>query len=246
MENNELLKQVGLDEKEASVYLALLEFGMSTVYAIATKAGLKRPTTYLILDNLEKKGLVSLVPHKKVSLYAVQSPEKLLADVKKKHNLLAEQMPNLLALYNANSEKPHMQLFQGKEGVESVYKKMLNAKEARIFTTIRDIEQTYPEFLKDFIEASKRKDIRVKEILTKGVGDLKFANTIEHGEYYEQRFASGDGAFQTDTVVFFSFKPFIMAVMISSKDIYQSMHTLFELAWKSADKYEDVIKVKMQ
>ena len=59
------LVKVGLNEKESRVYLALLELGSGTAYAVAKKAGIKRPTAYIVLDELRKRGLVLKIPKSK-------------------------------------------------------------------------------------------------------------------------------------------------------------------------------------
>ena len=71
---------------------------------------------------------------------------------------------------------------------------------------------------------------------------------MKHNKTFEHRFAPGMEEFLTDNclfdgnVVFFSFKPTIFAVQISSSDIYKSLRNLFEFAWQQADPYEKVIK----
>ena len=50
----ETLINLGLNEKQAKVYLALLQLGQAGVTAVAEKAGTKRPTTYLILEELRQ------------------------------------------------------------------------------------------------------------------------------------------------------------------------------------------------
>ena len=57
-----LLSSIGLQQKEAKVYLALLELEQGTVSKIAKLSGLKRPTIYLILDDLIKNGYVTELP----------------------------------------------------------------------------------------------------------------------------------------------------------------------------------------
>ena len=58
------LKNLGLNDKEANIYLALLQLGKSTATKIAKKSGLKRPTTYVIIEQLIDKGFVQkLVNH---------------------------------------------------------------------------------------------------------------------------------------------------------------------------------------
>jgi sugar-specific transcriptional regulator TrmB len=52
------LTTLGYSEKEARVYLACLELGPSSVAAIAERAGVKRPTAYVLLEALSLRGLV--------------------------------------------------------------------------------------------------------------------------------------------------------------------------------------------
>src|SRR3954470_21610564 len=111
MEILDTLKQAGLNEKQAAVYIALLELGTATVHPIASKAQVKRPTTYLILEELQAKGLVSVVPRVKKVLYTAENPEKIISDLGRKQELMKRFMPQLLALYNAKVDKPQVLLF---------------------------------------------------------------------------------------------------------------------------------------
>lgn len=54
----DLLKEFGFKEKEAAVYLGLLELGEAKVHDIARKAKISRPTTYEILEKLAEGGFV--------------------------------------------------------------------------------------------------------------------------------------------------------------------------------------------
>src|SRR3989338_2618344 len=56
----EALKTIGLTEKEAQVYLSLLELGRGTVSAVARKAVINRTSGYHLLDGLTGKGLASV------------------------------------------------------------------------------------------------------------------------------------------------------------------------------------------
>ena len=52
------LKQIGLSEKQAGIYLAALELGETTVKEIAKKAEIKRTTIYDLLDEMIESGLI--------------------------------------------------------------------------------------------------------------------------------------------------------------------------------------------
>ena len=49
------LQEIGLSDKEAGVYLALLATDNSSVIELAGKTKIKRPTVYVILESLAKK-----------------------------------------------------------------------------------------------------------------------------------------------------------------------------------------------
>lgn len=248
MEINDVLKNIGLDEKQAAVYLALLELGTASVQSIAQKALLKRPTTYLILDELKGRGLVSVVPRAKKVLYTAESPEKFLGDLYKKQELLKRFMPNMLALYNAKITKPQVLLFEGKEGVAKVYDKIFASPEVLFFSTIRDVFSMFPEMPKILKKRVETRQTKFRELLTQTSADLEYVTWVKQGEYYQSRFAPKnfsefltDSAIFGNSVAFFSFKPTVFAVQIDSREISQSLKVLFDLAWQAGEIYEKVM-----
>ena len=71
------LKEIGMAEKEAKVFLASLELGSSAVQEIAKKADINRATTYVIIEKLMKKGLMSSVEKGKKDFFQTEDPEKI-------------------------------------------------------------------------------------------------------------------------------------------------------------------------
>jgi sugar-specific transcriptional regulator TrmB len=244
MEILDTLKFVGLNEKEGSVYLALLELGTADVSEIAKKSGIKRPTCYLVLDDLRSKGLVSQVPAK-INLFTAESPEKLSGELYKKQELLKRFLPNLQALHNAKKEKPQVQLFQGKEGVRLVYNKIFESDSVWFFGTIQEVLKIDPEAWEEFLKKAKERKFQIRDFLIRTPEDEAYAKRVKadqaYRDHYEIRFLpqnfrfANDNAIFGDNVVFFSFRPQIFAVMITSKEIAQSLKVLHELAWKNAE-----------
>lgn len=248
MEEVETLQKIGLNEKEARVYLALLELGTAAVQSIASKADLKRPTTYLILDELRQKGMVSIIPRAKKALYTAESPEKLIGDLRKKEELLKLFLPNLLALYNAKKEKPQVQLFDGKEGVKLVYEKIYASAEMWFFGDIKDVQSVYMEGFEQFLKMIRQRNVVVRELLIKSSINLTYAERAKGAKTTEIRFLKNPTKFLVtdiglfdDNVVFFSFRPQIFAVVIKSKEISGNLKTLYEIAWQAAEPYEKVL-----
>ena len=57
----DLLTSFGLKPQEAKVYLACLKLGESSVSQIARESGIQRTFVYDILDNLQKRGVISAI-----------------------------------------------------------------------------------------------------------------------------------------------------------------------------------------
>jgi len=55
----EILRQFGLREKEIKIYLSLLKLGTSSVRKVSSESRINRGTSYDVLKDLIKIGLVS-------------------------------------------------------------------------------------------------------------------------------------------------------------------------------------------
>jgi sugar-specific transcriptional regulator TrmB len=71
------LLEFGLSDKEARVYLASLELGSATAQVIAAKAKVNRPTAYLMIESLQRRGLMSVMQKGKRRQFVAGSPNHL-------------------------------------------------------------------------------------------------------------------------------------------------------------------------
>src|SRR4030042_5728303 len=94
------LQEIGLTEKEAKIYLAAWELGETTIQRIAKKSGVKRATIYRIAEELKKKGLVVSYKKRSGTVYFAESPKKLNEKIQARANLMANILPNMLAITN--------------------------------------------------------------------------------------------------------------------------------------------------
>ena len=86
------LRKIGLSEKEARIYLVLLELGNIPIQEIAQKVNLSRPTVYRILDDLQEKGLITKEKKKQVRYVAANSPDELLGILRASKRKIEEQI----------------------------------------------------------------------------------------------------------------------------------------------------------
>ena len=73
---NEKLEKIGLSPREALIYTKLLEAGDLTAGILSKLTKIKRPTVYLTLKELEKRGLVVETVGKR-KLFKAENPERL-------------------------------------------------------------------------------------------------------------------------------------------------------------------------
>ena len=88
VEQKELLKtllNIGFNEKEAQGYLTLLDLNEALPGTISRSSGVKRSTTYLILDQLEKKGLASHIKREGHLYFQSCKPDFLIENQRKRY-----------------------------------------------------------------------------------------------------------------------------------------------------------------
>lgn len=122
------LKQFGLTDNEAKVYLAGLELGLTSIQEIAKKAGVKRTTVYAVIQALKQKGLFSESQKGVKTIYIAESPENLVRLSEQRYQDLKKLLPELESIYNAAEAKPKVRFYEGRQGYLSVYENILKDK----------------------------------------------------------------------------------------------------------------------
>ena len=127
-----ILKNFGLNDKESSVYLALVELGPSPVRVLAQKSKVNRGTTYDILKALQKQGLVSFYDTQTHQHFVAEPPEKLLLaledrqrgieEVKKQ---IADSLPELKSIFEKEGGRPVIKLYEKHKGIRSILEDVL-------------------------------------------------------------------------------------------------------------------------
>lgn len=127
------LQKIGLTDKEAKVYLSLLKFGEAAVSDVAAEAGIKRPTTYLILDELRKKGLVIKIPYAKKTIFKAKTPDDLYEQTVSNINQFERVLPKLRAITPS------------KQGIKTLYYEGIEGIKDALSYRIDEIKNTVDE-----------------------------------------------------------------------------------------------------
>jgi sugar-specific transcriptional regulator TrmB len=240
-----ILKQLGLSDKEAQVYLALLNAGPSAVRTLAKVADINRGTIYDILKLLIKRGLASYYHQDKHQYFLAEDPEKLKNFIQDRIHELEESksaveniIPELKSVYDRAEDKPVVKYYQGTKGIKTVLSDVLdvmtkaNEKEYYVYSAsnIRQhLYQGFPNFAKERV---KRK-IRCKVIAVGSGGQLwgmderKWLSKTEGSPTYMIIYHKKLGLISLDK------NKQAIGMIISDPGLYQTNKMIFEYLWKT-------------
>ncbi|MDP2668293.1 MAG: helix-turn-helix domain-containing protein [bacterium] len=237
----EALQNIGLNEKEAKVYTALLSLGESTAYVIADRAGLKKPTTYVILEQLIKKGAARLIPRAKKARYAAIPPEELLAMSEERLQFTKKILPELLALAEGKTQKSKTLFFDNLPAVKKAFlnqAKIMAGKEMiGFYAHAGEASKDLLSFFDEYNDELKKRKVSLRGIAPDSP-DLKHFRDSD-AEYdrtmkivpFEEYSAPISMDIGEKHVMFFEFKN-TQATLIESERIANTMRQIFEMLWK--------------
>ncbi len=235
------LEALGLTQKEALVYLALLETGEATAYRIAERSSVKHPTAYVVLEELRKKGLVLKIPRAKRQLFVAKSPEEFIVEQEEKIRDVRRMLPELLARI-ADDTKARVLYFEGKKGIsESLAYKLpklanrellvfyaksrsgtkrafgayenYNSELARQKTRVRGFAPNHPS-IRQFREADK---VHGREIVSLPASEYSANVSVEIAECFVRIILHKDQ----------------QSIVVDNNDFAATMKDVFEMLWES-------------
>jgi HTH-type transcriptional regulator, sugar sensing transcriptional regulator len=252
MELIQPLIDLGLSEKEAKVYLALLPLEKATAYTVAIRSGLKKPTAYVILDNLVSKGFVLKIPQKDRHCFIAKSPRECLAMAREKISTAEEMLPELMAMQKKKDEKVSVSYYEGFNGVREMYRQLLeNMKKKplseRSFVAFYAHQKHTPDFLQkywrelneEYINAGIRRNAvttlhpSIKYYLEKGV---KERLGMDLHPLPEKDYSSNISVEVYDNYTQIISHRYLQGILIENPDIADVMKQIFNLVWRSTTK----------
>jgi sugar-specific transcriptional regulator TrmB len=242
MIDTSLLAGIGVSEKAAKVYLAALGLGTASVQALSEKAGLKRPTTYLHLQELLDAGLLEKAPVGKKDYYRAANPDILAEQAENRLAQIKQAMPELRELQSATSGQPGVRVLVGKQGAEQVYREIAQANNIRFWTELAVFEDAFKKMFEHLSESIQENQIRTREIIadTPQARRASKRYAAVAGKHYSSRVATQEGI-QNDSAIYGNVVALfrihemnLYVVRIEDVTIASTMRALFDMAWDSA------------
>lgn len=243
MKLHQVLEEFGLSEREAKVYLAALELGEASVQEIAKKAGLERTGTYYLIEALIREGILNKID-KDRTLYIAAEPQVILDLAKRKKQLIEEHFSEFKALYNISDKKPKVRLYEGIEGIKTIFEKTLEKNEEILAFTSFAVGHDYvDEWGHEYVKRRAKKGISMRDI-AEDSPESQDHKAHDKEEKRETRLVPKDKFpftneinILSDWVMIVSWKDMI-GLVVESKDIATMWRSVFELAWLGAERVQ--------
>jgi len=240
---------IGLSEKEALVYVALLPVESSSVIELSKSTGINRTTLYPILEDLISKKLASEVKHDKKVSFRAEPPERIETFISNRKSQLEEQekvlediIPQIRGFSREAGEKPIVKLYEGRDGIlrsiEEHYEVADNETEEYLIYPRGAIKGLFsPKEQEQAKKMRLRRHVHMNSIFTSDSeypsDETSTRHRISAEEYPGVKCEIGVYADRTRIHII---SENMSAIDIKSKDFAETMKVLFKLALKGLDK----------
>lgn len=238
------LQEIGLNEKEAAIYLALLQVDNASVIDVSKKTKINRSTVYVVLEGLMKKGLVTEIQIGKKVHYQAEAPERLATYVERQKVIfeersrrLADIIPQIKSTQREQGQRPVLKYFEGRDAALNSNLDFFNTEDKEgvgYFLFNRDlIEEIFdPKEIQEIQKIRPNKNIKGKSLY---VGTK---TTLSSNEMTERKRIDGskypilcDVSIYEDRVQFITLGKKLSSIFVQSKDVAETLKSLFRLAF---------------
>ena len=252
------LKKLGLKDKEAAVYLSCLELGPSSVQLISRKSKVVRATTYVVLEALMDRGMVSTFKEGKKTFFSAEPPRQLMRLLEKREEAISESkkdleqlLPELQMIAKSSEGRPTVRYFDGVEGLRAIRQEMIRSTNPGEtwynFTPIDYLDAVLKVDQDSYYRQRNAKRIESKTIfISKSPETKKKILSAYENKLIEQRYLSSVKFPSTSGFTVFGDKIAIGkltgkvgGVIIESESMAGMMKSLFHLAWLGAEKLDE-------
>jgi len=240
------LQKIGLNENESKVYLASLKLGPATAQQIAAKALVSRPNTYIMIESLSKKGIMSSHFRGKKRYFTAGEPRQLLYVIDQQRSRLDEQEKAAKEIIDAlgRTAKPidarSVTFYENRESNRIVWDEMRDNKDTlRCITPLAQVRTMVPAPKDGDTKLDLYRKFPVRELLITDGSDTWNKNlpknivskTISPKELP----AKSEVQIYGDKVVFTNNDGNDLAIHIKDEEIAQTFKAIFDRIWESVE-----------
>lgn len=233
------LHQAGLNKSEATIYLYLLENGLSTPPMIARGTGIARTNCYNILEFLETHGLIEEQSVGKRKAFVATDPVSLVRTLDKKKESIEQILPDLRGLYVMQKNKPKIRFYDGLGQIQEIYRASLSAKKIAAIGSTKQMTSLMRAFYDEYIKEIKNRGITFQDILTKDSTAVALSTKQMLAPLYDMKFLPPtvkdpptDILIWDDNIALLTLDEPIFGTVLTNEPLAQTFQMLAEILWE--------------
>jgi sugar-specific transcriptional regulator TrmB len=243
------LENIGLKEKEAKVYIALLKNGESLANRLAKETEILRSSIYDYLDVLVEKGFVSYAIKSGKKYFHAVNPSKILDNFeeqkRREQEALEEIIPKLSEFQNTSKKKTSVEIFEGKEGIKTAFSYILkdNPKEILVYGSSGVAHKLLPFYMEHWHNQRIKQKIHIKIIYNDVPESRERIKSGPPVKFMDIKFMpiksfslTGIMVYDNKVITIMANPESPLAIIIESDDISKQYEQNFEVMWKIAKK----------
>ncbi len=234
----ETLTSLGLENQQIKVYLALLDYGEASASQLSERTGLGRVHMYQITEKLIHKGLISQISKSGVKYFLAADPSIFLKDLEQKETDIREILPELRERQKKKeSFEARIEVFRGKEGINSVLKMILADKKEYVMLGGGEqcCSKEFELIMSIFVKRGEKE--RLKGRLLEREKANFFVGKHEEFRYIaDEMLTSTTLAIWGNKVATFVWTKPYYAIVVESEEVAKSNLAAFNHLWKNAKK----------
>jgi sugar-specific transcriptional regulator TrmB len=253
-ENLKILSELGLDEKEALIYLSALEIGGGTITELAEHCHIERTGIYYHLEKLLSSKLIKAVVRGKRTYYLPSDPNRLKKIFDQKQANFDALFPKMEERFAKKTSKSIVQYYEGAEEVDHFYD--------RVYTMLKDLKpeenlvyglgSSFHEVLRsnakfaEFEKPAEQINIKLKAILPKSQKSKNPKELEDHPyivtrynlppaeiKYISDKYRYPGSMMVTENhVIMYDWRNLIFSIT-ENKNSAETWRMFFELIWDS-------------
>ncbi len=235
----EQLKEIGLTDNEAKIYILLLKEGQMNPAEISQKLGLHRGYVYDALERMQEKQVVNFIFQKNKKFFQATKPLNLLELLKLKFESFQKIIPELNSTLNTDKEDTRIETHKGKTVYRTLLKDILSSidknDEILLIGIDEDIltKEVEPIYLEQYLNTIKSMKIKERIIIKKG--RKKFKSKFLHYKQINEDFIGETYQiiYKNKVAIFILGNPYYL-ILIENKKVSENYRKQFNFLWKIA------------
>ena len=250
------IENLGLESRQAKIYLAALESGSATVTELARAGEIERTGIYYHIDKLIALGLLRTAKRGQRQVYLATDPACLRSIVEKKIGSLNKIMPELQAQFSLKANKSIVEYYEGAKELENFYNKMqknlyrLEDFDNTVYVLGHNYSKVFEHYEEDLGQSAPKEKLPIttKVIMPRSEkprGKDKAAKSymiarynLPEAEYkfIDDKFAhQGSVAIMGNKIYSIDFQNFFASIT-ENKNLAQTWRMFFEYMWQTLPK----------